>query len=158
MLEKRKEKEAISMYTSHSSAKLTRVITWVFAFLLLVLMIFSDMLLKWFFKAGYEATVKIILVTFYICCPAAWCALYCIERLLKNIIGEDVFIQKNVLYLRVLSWCCAFVALACLISGFLYVPFFIFSLGATFMMLILRVLKNVMAAATKLKDENELTI
>ena len=37
------------MYTSKTSAKLTRVITWIFAALLLLLMIFADALLKWFF-------------------------------------------------------------------------------------------------------------
>ena len=49
-------------------------------------------------------------------------------------------------------------ALVCFVSGFFYVPLLIFALGAAFMMLILRVLKSVMATATKLKDENELTI
>lgn len=60
--------------------------------------------------------------------------------------------------MRILSWCCAFVALVCFVSGFFYVPFLIFALGAAFMMLILRVLKSVMATAAKIKDENELTI
>ena len=146
------------MYTSKTSAKLTRVITWIFAVLLLVLMVLADVLLHWFFGFEREQTIKIILVTFYACCPAAWCALYSIDRLLKNIIRETVFVQKTVSYLRILSWCCAFVALTCFVSGFLYVPFFIFSLGAAFMMLILRVLKNILAAATELKNENELTI
>lgn len=146
------------MYTTQTSAKLTRAITWIFCVLLLVLMVFADMLLHWFFGFARERTIAIILVTFYTCCPAAWCALYCIDRLLKNIINEAVFVPKTVSYLRILSWCCAFVALACFVSGFLYVPFFIFSLGSAFMMLILRVLKNVLATATELKNENELTI
>lgn len=146
------------MYTSKTSAKLTRVITWIFAALLLLLMIFADALLKWFFPPIRQNVVIRILIPFYVCCPAAWCALYCINDLLKNIISEKVFIQKNVLYMRILSWCCAFVALVCLVSGFFYVPLLIFALGAAFMMLILRVLKSVMATATKLKDENELTI
>lgn len=146
------------MYNSLVSAKLTRIITWVFAGLLLVLMVLADLLLKWFFGPNRADTIIKILITFYTCCPAAWCALYCIHKLLTNIIHENVFIQKNVSYMRILSWCCAFVALACFVAGFFYVPFFIFSLGAAFMMLILRVLKNVMAAATKIKDENELTI
>lgn len=146
------------MYNSQTSAKLTRVITWFFFVLLAALMVFANLLLSWFFGPARTDTIIKILVTFYTCCPAAWCALFCIDRLLRNIINKEVFIKKNVSYMRVLSWCCAFVALACLIAGFFYVPFFIFSLGAAFMMLILRVLKNVMAAATMIKDENELTI
>lgn len=146
------------MYNSLTSAKLTRVITWIFAVLLLLLMVFADLLLNWFFGPGRKETIIEILITFYLCCPAAWCALICIHKLLSNIIHEEVFVQKNVSYMRVLSWCCAFVALVCFIAGFIYVPFFIFALGAAFMMLILRVLKNVMATATKIKDENELTI
>lgn len=146
------------MYDSLVSAKLTRLITWTFSVLLFLLMIFADLLLKWFFGSGRQETIIVILITFYICCPAAWCALFSIHRLCTNIIHKEVFILKNVSYMRTLSWCCAFVALTCFVAGFFYVPFFVFSLGAAFMMLILRVLKNVMAAATKIKCENELTI
>ncbi len=146
------------MYTSMTSAKLTRAITCFFFVLLLVLMIFASPILNWFFGFARDNTIKTILVTFYLCCPAAWCALVCIFKLLTNIIHEKVFVVKNVLYMRILSLCCAFVAAACLIAGFFYVPFFIFSLGAAFMMLILRVLKNVMAVATEIKNENELTV
>lgn len=146
------------MYNSLSSAKLTRFITWFFAALLFVLMVFANALLKWFFGFGRDDTILKILITFYLCCPAAWTALFCIHKLTTNIINEDIFVQKNVSYLRVLSWCCAFVAATCFVAGFFYVPFFIFSLGAAFMTLILRVLKNIMATATKIKNENELTI
>ena len=150
--------EVFVVYDSLVSTKLTRFITWIFSVLLLLLMIFADLILKWFFGSGRQNTIVVILITFYSCCPAAWCALFSIHRLCTNIIHEEVFILKNVSYMRILSWCCAFVALVCLVAGFFYVPFFVFSLGAAFMMLILRVLKNVMAAATKIKIENELTI
>lgn len=146
------------MYTSKTSAKVTFAITVFFCVLLAVLMVFASPILKWFFSSGREETVKTVLITFYICCPAAVVTLVSILKLMRNIISEQVFIDKNVFCMRLLSWCCAFVAAVCFVSGWFYVPFWIFSLGAAFMMLILRVLKNVMAAATKIKNENELTI
>lgn len=98
------------------------------------------------------------MLAFYICCPAAWAALVGIIKLLKNIIKEEIFCENNVFLLRLLSWCCAFVCLVCFGFGVRYFPLLIFSAGAGFMMLILRVLKSVMAKATEIKNENELTI
>lgn len=146
------------MYTDLKSAKVTLVISYCFCVLLAVLMIVAKPVLSWFYGPQGEQSGKIILLAFYICCPAAWVALVGIIRLLNNVIREEIFCEKSVFLLRLLSWCCAFVCVVCFGFGVRYFPLLIFSAGAGFMMLILRVLKSVMAKATELKAENELTI
>lgn len=147
------------MYTSEKSTKLTLYITYAFMTLLAVLMAVAIPGARWFFgEIVRESTIRIILTAFYVCCPAAWLALIFIMKILKNILAETVFTNDTVSFLRYLSWCCGFVAIACAVCGLFYMPLFIFALGGAFMMLILRVLKNVMAKATEIKSENELTI
>ncbi|MCM1544522.1 MAG: DUF2975 domain-containing protein [Ruminococcus sp.] len=149
------------MYTSKKSAKLTLAITFIFCVLLLLLMIIARPLLEWFYGSERQTTIKTVMTAFYFCCPAAWASLASIIKLLLNIINDKIFITQNVTCIRILSWCCAFVSLVCFFTSFVYVTFFVFfvvSIAAAFMMLILRVLKNVMARATEIQNENDLTI
>lgn len=143
---------------NNSSAKLTLLITYLFCVLLFLLEIFAIPILTWFYGENRNETIKIIFCSFYICSLPAWVALISILKLLKNVISENIFSAKNVSYLRNLSYCCGFVAVVCFVSGVEYLPMMIFSLGAGFMMLILRVLKNVIAKATEIKSENDLTV
>ncbi len=147
-------------YTSKSSAKLTLVLTYALCLLLFVLMIFIGPILKMIFYDWYntEKLVLIVAVSFYVCCVPASVALYSIIKIMKNVLKESVFTKETVSLIRTLSWCCAVVSGACLVSGFFFMPMWIFTLGAAFLTLILRVLKSVMAKATEIKDENELTI
>lgn len=78
--------------------------------------------------------------------------------LLANIKKSDVFIGQNVTNLRVLSYCCFAVALICFAFGFLRPVVFVLSFAAAFMGLILRVVKNVIARAVELREENDGTI
>lgn len=147
-------------YTPLKSAKLTLVIDYIFCGLLAVMMVLGYPLVDWFFHyRGDLDVLKIsVLVAFYICCVPAWAALISIAKLMKNIMAGEVFTEKTVFLIRVLSWCCAAVSFVCFVAGFVYMPFWFVTLAAAFMMLILRVLKSVMAKATEMKDENELTI
>ena len=157
-------------YNSQKSTKLTLAITCIFCVLLGALMIWAYPFLIWYLGAGRMGDILFLLCVFYICCPAAWIALLSIIKLLMNISKGEIFVFANVRSMKILSWCCAFVSAVGFVAGFLslpffshvsgllYLTFFIVSLGAAFMMLILRVLKNIMAKATEIKNENELTI
>lgn len=98
------------------------------------------------------------LIVFYACCPAGWAAIAALLRLLHNLRAGRVFTRGNVRLLRLLSWCCVWVALAALGAMFVYPPFALFFAAAGFLAIILRVVKNVMAEATALREENDLTI
>ena len=146
------------MYTSMTSAKLTRVLTILFCVLLLALMLLFPRLLSFYFAYLDVALRHKVMLAFYLCCPAAWAALVSILLLMTNIIHDRVFTSKTVFFMRLLSWCCAWVAAVCLGFGFFWAPLLVFALGAAFMTLILRVLKSVLARAVAIKEENELTI
>lgn len=146
------------MYTSLTSVKVTRVITAFYCVMLVLAMIFAPSVLRWYYGSGLSKQINVALTAFYTCCPAAWVALICVWKVLTSILKGDIFTDKMVFAMRLLSWCCAFVAVDCFVAGIWDPAFFIFSVGAAFMMLILRVLKSVMAKATEIKNENELTI
>lgn len=146
------------MYTSDKSAKLTLGVTYLAAVILALLMVFASPIAKYIIGEGAKNAFLSAVAAFYICCPAAWVALYNIRKILKNVLSDTIFTNETVTLLRQLSWCCAFVAVICFVTIYFCHVFFTFTIGAAFMTLILRVLKNVMARAVEIKEENELTI
>ncbi len=69
-----------------------------------------------------------------------------------------VFTEQTVTLIRGVSWCCIGL---CLIFGFLGIYFqlaFLVSLLAVFLGLCLRVCKNAIEDATRIKQENDLTV
>ena len=98
------------------------------------------------------------LVTVYACCVPALIALFCLDRLLANIRKKEVFIEKNVKYLRWISWCCFAISVLLLIAAFSTLLLFTVAVAAAFIGLILRVVKNVIEQAMIIKNENDLTI
>lgn len=95
---------------------------------------------------------------FYPCAVFAYFTLYSLIKLLFNIKKDEIFIDKNVKYLRRISWCCFAVALITLIGGAFYVPFLFVATAAAFVGLMLRIVKNVMQNAIAISEENKLTI
>jgi len=100
----------------------------------------------------------VILVGFYLCTPAVLYALWCIEKLLRNILQNTVFIWDNVRYIRRIRWCCAAVSAICLVTGMIYPPLIFLAVIMAFLAMVVSVVKNVMAAAVELREENDLTV
>lgn len=99
-----------------------------------------------------------LLATIYVGTVPGLIALFSLDRLLANIKKKDVFIKKNVKYLRVISWCSFAVSAILFVSGFYYLLFLVVAVAAAFFGLILRVVKNVIEQAVAIKDENDFTI
>ena len=146
------------MYSSDKSTKLTFYVTYLFGIVLIGLMLFAYPIAKNVLGPNQRVAYLAAVTAFYICCPAAWVALYKIRTLLKNVMADEIFSNRSVALLHQLSLCCLFVAVICFITIYFCHIFFTFTLGAAFMSLILRVLRNVMGKAVKIKEENELTI
>lgn len=144
------------MNSSQKSARLTLYVTYAFCFLMVLIMIGIIPAITWIMGTAQFATVCI--VSFYICSPAAWVALISLIKLLKNILNDNIFSFSSVRLLRLLAYCCAYVCAVCFAVMFIFRLFFVFSLGAGLMTLILLVLKDVMQRATEIKEENELTV
>ena len=99
-----------------------------------------------------------IIIGFYCCVPAVLYALFCMERLVRNILSEDVFVVQNVRFLRRICWCCALVSGICLPAAYFYPPLIFMTVIMAFLALAVSVVKNVMAAAVELREENDLTV
>lgn len=99
-----------------------------------------------------------LMMTIYACSVPGLTALFCLNNLLKNIKRDAVFIEKNVRYLRIISWCSFAVSIILVLSGFYYIFFLMIAVAAAFFGLILRVVKNVIEQAMIIKNENDFTI
>lgn len=102
--------------------------------------------------------MKPFMFILYLCCIPALIALFNLDKLLINIKKEEVFIDKNVTYLRAISWCCFGVATLVAIAGYYYIIFYFVAVVAAFIGLILRIVKNVIEQAVLIKAENDFTI
>jgi hypothetical protein len=85
-------------------------------------------------------------------------ALLALDRILAAVRSGQVFTAKNVTYLRTISWCCFVAGAIMLASVLVSVIFLVLAILAAFFGLILRVVKNLFAAAVALQDESDYTI
>lgn len=99
-----------------------------------------------------------LMVVLYLCCLPALAALFALDRLLTNIKKDEIFVEPNVRYLRIISWCCFAVAIFLACAVYYYLVFLAVAIVAAFFGLILRVVKNVIQRAMIIKAENDFTI
>ena len=146
--------------TSKQSAGCTLWVNRAIACVMAVLCVFLYDLLVWYrgLRSLPWQVCAVILIGFYLCTPAVMYALWCIEKLLGNILKEDVFIHDNVRCIRRIRWCCATVSVICLAAGFFYPPLLFLAVIMAFLAMVVSVVKNVMAAAVELREESDLTV
>ena len=145
---------------SETSARITLWVNRMITALLCVLIFLMPKVLEWYVQVrplGRPGATA-ILVGFYVCVPVVLYALWCMDRLLANILAGRVFVADNVSRIRQLRWCCAGVSLVCLPAAVFYLPLIFLAVIMAFLALVISVVKNVMAAAVELREENELTI
>ena len=83
---------------------------------------------------------------------------YLLLRILFNVRKSVVFVSENVRYTGLISLCCFAVCVFFFVLGF-FIPFsFFVSFAAGFIGLIVRLVRNLLKEATKIKEENDLTI
>ncbi len=146
--------------TSQTSATCTLWVNRIIACAVGVLCITLYDLLVWYRQLRQLPwqVCAVIMLGFYLCVPAVLYAQWCIERLLKNILAQQVFILPNVRYIRRIRWCCAIVSVLCLGAGVLYPPLLFLAVIMAFLAMVVSVVKNVMAAAVELREESDLTV
>lgn len=99
-----------------------------------------------------------ILVLFYLVFLPVLIALYGLNRMLGHIQQGIVFSVVNVSCLRLVSWACFFAAVFFLIGACLW-PILLLAAGCVgFLGLFVRVIKNMLAEAICIKEENDFTI
>ncbi|MCL2509356.1 MAG: DUF2975 domain-containing protein [Oscillospiraceae bacterium] len=146
------------MWNSKKSVTLSLCMTYVSLAALAALVFCAPTFLSWWYPPYRSDIARLVLITFYCCCPGALAALLCLLKLLHNIKKEEIFVLSNITLLRALSWCCFLDAAAALVSGLRYLPFLLVFGALVFLGLILRVVKNVMYEASVIKTENDLTV
>lgn len=127
---------------------------------LALLVFFMPRLLNWY--AGIRPLVESarwgIGTGFYLSLPAVALALWSMDKLLRNILNGRIFTEENVCLIRRIRMCCAVVGLICLIAAVFYLPLIFMGVIMVFLALVVGVVKNVMAAAVELREENDLTV
>lgn len=143
--------------------KSARVSLWsvrLFLGALAALLVFMPRLIEWYI--GFRAMPQIqgwaIIVCFYLCAPVVAVALLVMHRLLLRIVQGQVFIHDNVRLIRIVSNCCALVTGIALVGCVIYAPLVFVVVLMGFLCMMVRVIASVMAAATDLREENDLTI
>ena len=141
----------------------THITLWVnraVALLVIALLPTFPMLLQWY--AGFRpitATGRIaLMVAFYICAAITALALWKVDQLLRAILSDEVFTEKNVRYIRTVRWCCAAISLVCIPAAVFYLPLIFMVVIMAFLALVITVLVRVMTAAVEIREENDLTI
>ena len=148
------------MSDSHVSARVTLWVNRCIALLVLILLPALPFLLNWY------STVRVlspseylaIIIAFYCCAVVTCIALWQMDRLLRNILAEQVFVAKNVRFIRHIRLCCALISLICLPAAFVYMPLWFMVIIMAFLALVVTVVGQVMKAAVAIREENDLTI
>lgn len=153
------------MRTKTKSLILSRILTAAATVLIIIMTFFVPFLSQWYNESyvvkGFIKSVDItavMIILLYLCEAFGLTAISALHILLSNISNDNVFVIKNIICLRVISWSCMFAGCAFFILGlwsfiFWTAAFFAFMLG-----LIIRVLKNVFEKTVEIKSENDFTI
>lgn len=147
-------------WSQKQSLRLTLVVTALFFIAIIVTMCnmtyFVNLLLPLNGISGLNLTY--FYVTLYAAMVVMLWILVLLAFLVRNIQKEIVFEQVNIRYLRLISWSCMLVAIILFASAFYHFEWIVLAVAATFMALIVRVVKNVFCQALLIKEENAFTI
>ena len=99
-----------------------------------------------------------LLIAFYCCVPCVALALWKLDKLMGNILREEVFVWENVNCIRMVRWCCLGVSLICLPAAFFYPTLVFMAVIMAFLSLVVNVVSQVMKAAVAIREENDLTV
>lgn len=146
-------------WTSERSLLLSRALTWAVLILAGSALFFIPVVTDWYDAVSGKEPIKLVLnICFYICDAFAILAVWELNVLLTNISKQELFTDRNVKCVRIISWCCFGVAAVFCVLTFWRLLALMVAFIAAFVGLILRVVKNMLAAAKELREENDFTI
>ena len=105
-----------------------------------------------------ERDLQAFIVAFWCCAVVILFALWNMEKLLKNILRQEIFTRENVRRVRRVQHSCGIVALICLVATVFVLPALLFTAIMGFLCLAVSVVASVLDAAVALREENDLTI
>jgi ABC-type glycerol-3-phosphate transport system permease component len=110
------------------------------------------------FRALSHAERTAIIGGFYGCAVWVMQALWKMDKLLRNILSQKLFVEENVKCIDAVRWCCMGVSLICLLASFGFPSLLFLSVIMAFLSLVVSVVCQVMGAAVELREENDLTV
>lgn len=147
-------------WNKDKSILLSQVCLVIFALCLLALDIGAYRLSVWFIENRFKhfQSGRFLMLSIYTGSGFGWICLYRLWRLLCAVRQGALFTRENVNHMRVVSWCCFAAAIICAFSAVYYLPFAFVAVAASFMGLIVRIVKNAFEQAIYMKDELDLTV
>ena len=139
---------------------LTLCVTYIAVGMVVLVAVGLPWILKWnsLIRTLLPGERTAILAGYYCCLPLLLLALWNVRRLLVNIQTGVVFTEKNVKLLSSIRNCCAGIFGACLLAGLFFFPLLLMAAVLGFLSLMMQVLKQVMAQAVAIREENDLTV
>jgi len=146
-------------WTSENSLKLSRILTTAVLVLACGILFLIPIITQWYDDvSGKEPIMPVLTVCFYLCDIIAILALWELNLLLKNISKQELFTERNTKCVRIISWCLFGVAAVFAGLSFWRLLALLVAVIAAFVGLILRVVKNMLATAAEMREENDYTI
>lgn len=149
----------MTRWTAPKSLFLSRILVKVVMLLCVAALFCIPICTEWYDAVSAQEPIAPLLnVCGYLCIGIGFLAVWQLDALLRRIHAQEIFVEKNVSALRIISWCCFGIAVVLLVLSFWRMLAFIVAFAAAFFGLIMRVLKNVFALAVELRQENDFTI
>ena len=146
-------------WTSEKSLRLSRILTIAVLALAVIILFLIPMITQWYDDvSGKNPIMPVLTVCLYFADIMAIGALWELKTLLANISKQELFTERNTKCVRVISWCCFGLAAVFAVLSFWRLLALLVAVIAAFVGLILRVVKNMLATATELREENDFTI
>ena len=148
------------MKDSQKSLKITKVVIIILAAFFAFFLLTAPIIFNWYCDQteNREGVSNVLIAVFYACSPSATVTLVYTFKFLKNLERGEVFTEKTVRYLKILSYACLSVVPLSIPLCFVFLAGLPIPAAAGFMFLIVRILKNAFECGTEIKNENDLTV
>ncbi|MBP5606432.1 MAG: DUF2975 domain-containing protein [Ruminiclostridium sp.] len=146
-------------WTKKRSLTLSIILTWIMLIFTCSLLFLIPIITQWYdLVSGKEPIMIVLDIAFYLSDIFVIIALWELNILLKNISAQELFTDRNTKCVRIISWCCFGVSAVFACLAFWRLLALLVAFIAAFVGVILRVVKNMLAAAAELREENDYTI
>lgn len=147
-------------WTDKKSIKLSMICLYIFAWIVVLTMLFISRVVASIVPVYILSPENqyYFYLTLELCMGVGLVILFFLRRLIKNIDNDVTFDEENISILRIISWLCFLEAAILLVSTIYYYPWLFVAGLASFIGLIIRVIKNVFCQALLIKTENDFTI
>ncbi len=142
------------------SLKITKIIVILLAAFFAFFLLTAPLIFNWYCELteNREGVAYVLTAVFYACSPSAAITLIYTFKFLKNLERGEIFTEKTVKYLKVLSYACLSVVPLSIPLCFFFLAGLPIPAAAGFMWLILRIIKSAFEYGTNIKNENDLTV